>query len=186
MIDPASAGGQARVADAWRRRASRYGLALLIFAIDRGVKVLLTGPAGLELVGSIRVLPVFALTYAANFGVSYGWLTATSEEMRWILIAMTGLIALAVAAWLMVERRRADGIGLALVLGGALGNIYDRFVHGFVIDYAELHIGEWHPFGIFNLADLAITGGVLILLARSLLSGEKPAKAGPETLTENP
>ncbi|MFX8343314.1 signal peptidase II, partial [Acinetobacter baumannii] len=82
-----------------------------------------------------------------------------------------GAIALGVAIWLLRERRRPDLIGLALVLGGALGNIYDRTVHGYVIDYADLHIGQWRPFLIFNLADAAITFGVLILLARSLLSG---------------
>jgi signal peptidase II len=76
---------------------------------------------------------------------------------------------------------------LALVLGGALGNIYDRFTRGYVIDYADLHIGQWRPFLIFNLADAAITCGVLILLARSLLSREKPAQpadASDDTATE--
>jgi signal peptidase II len=98
---------------------------------------------------------------------------------------VTGAIALGVAGWLLVERRRADVIGLAMVLGGAMGNIYDRVVHGFVIDYADLHIGQWRPFLIFNFADAAITCGVLILLARSLLSGEKPGNDGLRPPTEN-
>ena len=70
------------------------------------------------------------------------------------------------------------------VLGGALGNIYDRATYGFVIDYADLHFGEFRPFLIFNIADAAITFGVLILLARSLLSREKPG-SGDTSPTEN-
>ena len=93
------------------------------------------------------------------------------------LLAMTGLIAAGVAFWMLREKAMGEVFALALVLGGALGNIYDRFTRGYVIDYADLHIGEWRPFLIFNLADAAITVGVLILLARSLLSREKPAQA---------
>ena len=171
--------------EAWTRRAFGYGLALLVFAIDRGVKALLLGPVALDHRDAIAVLPIFALRFTQNFGVSLGLFTATSAEMRLILIGVTTAIALGVAVWLMVERRRADVIGLALVLGGALGNIYDRVVHGFVIDYADLHIGAWRPFLIFNLADVAITFGVLILLARSLLSSEKPGNSPAKTPTEN-
>jgi signal peptidase II len=171
--------------ETWSRRAFGYGLALLVFAIDRGIKALLMGPVGLDRVDAIRILPVFDLRFTQNFGVSLGLFTATSAHMRLILIGVTGAIALGVAVWLMVERRRSDVIGLALVLGGALGNIYDRVVHGYVIDYADLHIGAWRPFLIFNLADAAITFGVLILLARSLLSSEKPGKTGATTPTEN-
>jgi signal peptidase II len=166
--------------ETWSRRAFGYGLALLVFALDRGLKAFLLGPIGLDRVEAIRLLPVFNLRFTQNFGVSLGLFTADTQQMRWILIGVTGAIALGVATWLMIERRRADVIGLALVLGGALGNIYDRVVYGFVIDYADLHIGAWRPFLIFNLADTAITIGVLILLARSLLSGEKPGKIPTE------
>lgn len=171
--------------EVWARRAFGYGLALLVFALDRGVKALLLGPIALDQTEAIRLLPVFDLRFTRNFGVSLGLFTATTDQMRLLLIGVTGAISLGVAGWLLVERRRADVIGLALVLGGALGNIYDRVVHGFVIDYADLHIGEWRPFLIFNFADTAITFGVLILLARSLLSGEKPGNDGPGAHTEN-
>jgi signal peptidase II len=167
--------------EVWSRRAFGYGLALLVFALDRGLKALLLGPVALDRVDAIRLAPVFDLRFTQNFGVSLGLFTANTQHMRMILIAVTAAIALGVAVWLLVERRRADVIALALVLGGALGNIYDRVVYGFVIDYADFHIGGWRPFLVFNLADAAITCGVLILLARSLLSGEKPGN----TLTEN-
>ncbi len=169
----------------WTRRAFGYGLALLVFALDRGLKALLLGPVALDQVDSLHLLPMFDLRFTQNLGVSLGLFTATSPQMRLILIAGTGAIALGVASWLLFERRRVDVIALALVLGGALGNIYDRVTRGYVIDYADLHIGEWRPFLIFNFADAAITIGVLILLARSLLSGEKPGHDGVKPPTEN-
>ena len=71
-----------------------------------------------------------------------------------------------------------DVLALALVLGGALGNILDRIRFGYVVDYADLHFGTFRPFLIFNLADAAITIGVLLILARSFLSRDKPKQTG--------
>jgi signal peptidase II len=130
-------------------------------------------PLKLRSVGSIEILPFFNFTWTENRGVSLGLLTANSMEMRWGLVAMTGAIALIVLIWMLREKLLGDIIALALVLGGALGNIRDRFVEGFVIDYADLHFGSFRPFLIFNIADAAITIGVLIILARSFLSREK-------------
>jgi signal peptidase II len=92
---------------------------------------------------------------------------------------MTGLIALGVVIWMLREKAMGELAGLAFVLGGAMGNIYDRWTRGYVIDYADLHFGEFRPFLIFNLADAAITLGVLILLARSLFSREKREPGSP-------
>lgn len=170
-----------------RARAGGFALALGVFALDRGIKAFVAGPLALQQIGLIKLLPFFDLRWTENFGVSYGLLTAESSETKLMLLAMTGLIAGGVAVWMLREKVLGDILALALVLGGALGNIYDRFTRGYVIDYADLHIGEWRPFLIFNLADAAITVGVLILLARSLLSREKPAQtagADDDTATE--
>ena len=64
-------------------------------------------------------------------------------------------------------------LALAMVLGGALGNIVDRVRFGYVVDYADLHFGTWRPFLVFNVADAAITIGVVILLIRALFVREK-------------
>jgi signal peptidase II len=124
----------------------------------------------------IEILPIFNLTFTQNYGVSMGFLQADSPQMRWGLIAMTAAIAAFVAVWMWREKARDDVVALALVLGGAVGNIIDRTRLGYVIDYADLHFGEWRPFLIFNLADAAITIGVLILLARAILLREKAPK----------
>ena len=161
------------------------GVAAGVFAIDRAIKALMTGPLDLPRRGVIDLLPMFDFRYAENYGVSFGMFSATSLEMRLGLIAVTALIATGVCIWMLRETMRGDILGLGMVLGGALGNIYDRLMFGYVIDYADLHIGEWRPFQIFNLADVAITFGVLILLARSFKSREKPDDSGDDTATEN-
>ena len=156
------------------RRIIGLGLAGVVYLIDRWVKALMLGQLQLRERGVIDLLPFFDLRWTENRGVSLGLLTASSMEMRWLLVAMTGAIALLVFVWMLREKAWADIAALALVLGGALGNIHDRWSFGFVIDYADLHFGAFRPFLIFNLADAAITIGVLIILARSFLSREKP------------
>lgn len=151
--------------------------ALLVLILDQAIKYMVTVPLALKSradVG-IEIVPFFRLRWLENRGVSMGFFHADNETARWLLVGMTALIALFVAIWMWREKARDDVIALGLVLGGALGNIIDRMRFGYVVDYADLHIGEWRPFLIFNLADAAITIGVLILLARALLLREKSA-----------
>jgi len=168
-----------------RHRLIGLGIAALIFAIDQWVKYHVVLTLKLRKVGSIELLPIFRLSWTENYGVSLGILTAQSAEMRWLLVALTGSIAFGVFIWILREKVFPDILGLALVLGGALGNIRDRATHGFVIDYADLHFGDFRPFLVFNIADAAITIGVLIILARSLLSREKPEASAAETAPES-
>jgi signal peptidase II len=123
----------------------------------------------------VVLAPFFSLTWTQNFGVSMGFFKADTNLMRWLLTAFLVGISGFVTWWMWRERNRDDAFALGLILGGALGNIVDRVRLGYVVDYADLHIGEWRPFLIFNLADAAITIGVLILLARALLLREKAA-----------
>lgn len=152
-------------------------IALALFGLDQLAKWWVTGPLGIDRLGDVmELLPIFALRYAENTGVSLGMLPATSEAMRWGLVALTGTIALVVTVWMMREHRFGEIAPLALILGGALGNIRDRVQFGYVIDYADLHFGEFRPFMIFNLADAAISIGVAIMLARALLVRDKPSQ----------
>lgn len=170
----------------WKRRSLGLALAGLIFIVDQWIKSYVMHGLKLREVGVIDLLPFFDLRWTQNFGVSLGMLTAETPEMKYLLIAFTSLVALFVFGWLLRESNKADIAGLALILGGAIGNIRDRVNHGFVIDYADLHFGEFRPFLIFNLADAAITIGVLIILARALLSREKPeSEAQGDSATES-
>lgn len=168
-----------------RNRTIGFALAALVLALDLITKALVVGPLGLDRDGEQIVLTsFFNLTRTSNYGVSMGLLTASSDLTRWLLVAMTAGIALAVLVWMLREKKLVDVVPLGLVLGGALGNIRDRAVYGHVIDFADFHLGDWH-FYIFNLADAAISIGVLIILARSFLSGEKHPDTAAVAATEN-
>ncbi len=149
----------------------------VVLLLDQLVKFIVTGPLGLDSLSGrvIDLLPIFRVRFVANVGVSLGLLNASSDAGRWALVALTGAIAAGVLVWMLRERNRQDQFGLGLVLGGAIGNIADRVRLGYVVDYADLHFGEWSPFLVFNLADAAITIGVLVLLARAILVRDKPA-----------
>jgi signal peptidase II len=153
-------------------------VAIVTLVLDQLVKYTVTYPLALKsrMDLGLEILPIFRLRWLENRGVSMGFFHADTNLMRWILVGMTMLIAGFVAVWMWREKARQDVVALGLVLGGAIGNIVDRMRLGYVVDYADLHFGEWRPFLIFNLADAAITFGVLILLARALLLREKGAK----------
>jgi signal peptidase II len=164
-----------------------FAVAGVAFVLDQAVKWAIIGPLALPRVEQITLLPIFNLTWAENFGVSLGLFTAGSDMGRWALVGMTALIAIGVTAWLLMERDKGETMALGLVLGGALGNILDRATRGFVVDYADLHFGDFRPFLIFNLADAAISLGVLIILARSFLSRNKRGQTidtAPQTAPE--
>ena len=167
-----------------RPRLIGLAAAAAVFALDQLLKWLMIVPLALREVQVIPLLPIFDLRWTENNGVSLGMFAATSDTARWLLVGLTAAVALVVLVWLLRERIIGDILGLALVLGGAFGNILDRVRFGFVVDYADLHFGTFRPFYIFNLADAAITIGVLIILARSLLSREKPKQTG-ETAPES-
>lgn len=155
-------------------RAPGITVAVVVFALDQLVKWVVAGPLHLKMLGQIEFFPIFNLTWVENYGVSLGLLTAGSATGRWLLTGLTALIATVVAIWLWREKNRHDVTGLGLVLGGALGNILDRVRFGYVVDFADLHFGAFRPFLVFNIADAAITVGVLILLFRALLARDKP------------
>jgi signal peptidase II len=162
-----------------KNRILAFSIAAAIFAADQISKWIVIYVIGLpnqpSLAGppSIELLPFFNLTWTENRGVSMGFLTATTNLARWLLVGLTAAIATGVLVWILREKNRGDAIALSFVLGGALGNIVDRVRYGYVADFLDLHIGEWRPFLIFNVADAAITIGVLLLLVRALLTREK-------------
>lgn len=165
------------------KRSPHLGFGLLLaavaFVLDQVAKWVVTVPLSLETKpgGSIEIVSFFNLTWAQNYGISLSMFSDQSPTTRWVLVAVTAVVALAVAFWMTREKAKGDVVALALILGGALGNIVDRVRLGYVVDYADLHIGSFRPFMIFNVADACITIGVLLLVARALLLGEKAPAA---------
>jgi signal peptidase II len=153
-----------------------FAVALVVFALDQLTKWYVTGPLQLREVGQVFLLPIFQFTYTENNGISLGLLNATTEIGRWMLVGLTSAIAVGVAVWIGREKNRIDQIALGMVLGGALGNILDRSRHGYVVDFLDLHFGEFRPFLIFNIGDAAISIAVVILLLRAFLTRKDASK----------
>jgi signal peptidase II len=183
-----------------KTRQFGFTVAAVVFALDQLVKWLVTGPLKIANLGDqLVLLPIFNLTYTQNQGISLGLLNASNSVGRWMLVALTGAIALGVAFWIGREKNRADQIALGMVLGGALGNILDRVRFGYVVDFADLHFrgippylclsfenGVCRPFLVFNVGDAAISIGVVILLLRAFLTRKEQRKgSGPEETIEH-
>ena len=170
-----------------KSRSLGFIVALLVFALDQLAKWVVTGPLGVNYVGAqLYLLPIFQFTYTQNIGISLGLLNATTPLGRWMLVALTSAIAIGVAYWMGREKNRIDQVALGMVLGGALGNILDRTLHGYVVDFLDLHFGEVRPFLIFNIGDAAISIAVAILLLRAF-AGRKDQATGsdPKETAEN-
>lgn len=159
--------------------APAYWLALAILVVDQLTKWIMIGPLDLERVQQIVVLPIFNFTWVQNFGISLGLAQAQNDLQRWLLVALTGAIAIGVGYWIPREEKAGDRLALGLVLGGALGNIVDRTRFGYVVDFLDLHFGEFRPFYVFNVADAAISIGVVILLLRAFLVRDTASKTDP-------
>jgi signal peptidase II len=157
-----------------------FAVALVVLIIDQVAKWFVTHPLGLNEIGDqLVLLPIFNFTYTQNEGISLGLLNATNPVGRWMLVGVTSVIALGVAVWIGREQNRLDRIALGMVLGGALGNILDRVRFGYVVDFADLHFGNFRPFLVFNVGDAAISIAVVILLLRAFLA-RKDHHEGPE------
>ena len=159
-----------------------FAVALVIFALDQLVKWIVTGPLGVNQLGDqLVLLPIFNFTYTENNGISLGLLNATNPVGRWMLVGLTSAIAAGVAVWIGKEKNRIDQAALGMVLGGAMGNILDRIRFGYVVDFADLHFGDFRPFLVFNVGDAAISIAVVILLLRAFLTRKEQTKGqGPQ------
>ena len=162
-------------------RMLAYVTALVIFVVDQISKWIIINPLALQARAQIELLPIFNLTWVENRGISLGLAQAQNDTHRWLLVAMTAAIAVGVGWWITREEKRGDQLALGLVLGGALGNIVDRVRYGYVVDFLDLHFGAFRPFFVFNVADAAISIGVVILLLRAFLIRD----AAPEGTNEH-
>jgi signal peptidase II len=124
--------------------------------------------ATMQLYQSIEVIPFFQLTYLRNQGAAFSFLSDAGGWQRWFFVALSSGASIAIGVWLarLHEDRRWEAIALALILGGAVGNLIDRLFLGYVIDFLDVFYGGWH-WPPFNLADSAITIGVVMLLVDS-------------------
>ena len=146
---------------------ARLGLALLLLALDQATKLWAAG--ALDYGMPVAVLPFFNLTLVHNPGAAFSFLADAGGWQRIFFIVLSGVVSAVLVAWLwrLPREARLLGVALALVLGGAVGNLVDRVAYGYVIDFLDFHAGGWH-WPAFNVADSAISCGVVLLLADGL------------------
>jgi signal peptidase II len=130
-----------------------------------------------ELLVLYRPQEVFSwlnMTLAHNYGAAFSFLSDAGGWQRWFFIVLSGVVSVVLLVWLMRLPREdwLTGLGLALILGGAVGNLVDRIELGFVVDFVDVHYAGWH-FPAFNVADSAITCGVILLLLDALLMARR-------------
>lgn len=150
-------------------------LAVIIIFIDRYSKIWVV--QHLNYFEPLKVLPVFNLTLAYNTGAAFSFLHDAQGWQNLFLGGLAGMVSILILIWLakLSSASRWLNIALCFILGGALGNAWDRMLHGYVIDFLSFHLGEWH-FAIFNIADSAICIGAAMLLWHWWLEAKRNAK----------
>lgn len=169
---------------ALRRKALTIGIGIAVLGIffDLVTKALVFDrllPEG----GGVEIFPFFNIVHAWNTGVSFSLFADGPEVTRWVLVAVAVIIAVALFFWLRSVERRFLAAAIGFIIGGAIGNVYDRIVYGAVRDFLDVHAAGYH-WPAFNVADSCITVGVVMVLIDSFLgSGRKSADeasgAGP-------
>ncbi|MGH6780363.1 MAG: signal peptidase II [Bradyrhizobium sp.] len=160
----------------------RFGIiaAVATLVVDQASKWWLLDVFGIGHRGTVRVTSFFDLVLAWNTGISFGWFQSHSEVAQIALMIVKIIAVIALAIWMVRSRTLLPTVSLGLIIGGAIGNTIDRFVHGAVVDFALFHLrigGNDLSWYVFNLADVAIVAGVIALLYDSLLVG--PAAKAP-------
>jgi len=150
-------------------------LSVAVVALDQVTKFLVT--RFIDLYERVEVLPVLDFTLLHNTGAAFSLLAGASGWQRWFFIGLACVVSVLLIAWIWRTPRgeKLLPLALALILGGALGNVIDRVLHGYVVDFIHAHWGSAY-FPAFNIADSAITVGAALLILDAFRDG---GRAGP-------
>jgi signal peptidase II len=151
------------------RHIAWLGLSVGVVLIDQLTKWLVID--ALTLYQRISILPIFDLVRLHNTGAAFSFLADASGWQNWLFTGVAVVVSVGITWWILTlprEGYRVLGLGLALVLGGAIGNVIDRSLYGYVVDFLLFHYEEW-SYPAFNVADSAITCGVVLIVYDSLI-----------------
>jgi signal peptidase II len=140
-------------------------LAALVVAVDQLTKFVAVSQ--MELYESIKLLPFFNLTLLHNYGAAFSMLHDAGGWQRWFFSGLAAVVSVVLIYWIPRMPEQRLGLPLALILGGTLGNLVDRLVLGYVVDFLDFHLLE-HHWPAFNIADSAITVGAVLLVLDTL------------------
>lgn len=146
-------------------------LSLLAIILDQVSKLVVDNT--MQLYESIPLIPYFNLTYVHNTGAAFSFLSEAGGWQRWFFAVLALFISAVLSVWLAKLQKHETllALALSLVLGGAIGNLIDRLAYGYVIDFLDVYYNTWH-WPAFNIADSAITLGVMLMLAESFGLGK--------------
>ena len=153
-----------------------FGVSALLLLLDQLAKAVISDTLPLCVPGacqSIEVLPIFKLTVLHNTGAAFSFLHDAGGWQRWFLVSVSAGVSVFIAAWLYRIHRQQTllAVALTLILGGALGNLVDRALQGYVVDYLVFYYESYY-FPAFNIADSAITIGAALLILDMFLHRE--------------
>ena len=150
-------------------KSAWLGLSTAVIVLDQLVKAYVS--AQLRLFETVYVLPVFNIALYHNTGAAFSMLAGASGWQRWFFVLLAVAVTALIAAWLWRMPARSGNwvaAGLALVAGGAMGNVWDRLANGYVVDFLQFHWQGWY-FPAFNLADSCITVGAALLILDGII-----------------
>jgi len=153
-------------------------LSVLVVVLDQATKWM--AEAALDPYLPVPLLPSLNLTLMYNEGAAFSFLAGAGGWQRWFFIVVALIVTVVLTVWLhrLKAAERITAIGVALVIGGAIGNVIDRALTGRVVDFIDFYVGTWH-WPAFNVADSAITLGVALLLLATLREGAStPVRSG--------
>ena len=148
-------------------------LAAITVVLDQFTKALVL--AFLEPYQAVEWAPFLSCVLVFNTGISFGLFAGETALLRWVLIGLALAVSVLLTSWLYKEKRPRVASARGLILGGALGNVGDRIFRHAVVDFLDFHIGGWH-WPAFNLADSAITVGVILYVFTSLREQPRSSK----------
>lgn len=157
-----------------------FGLAIVIFLLDQYTKNLAT--ASLEYGQPVYVFPWFNFTLQHNPGAAFSFLSDAGGWQRYLFSGAAGVISIALVIWLFLMTRGQWllALSLGLILGGAIGNLYDRLMLGYVVDFISVHYSN-NYFPAFNIADSAISVGAACMLLDGFLNRGQSASGEEKT-----
>ncbi|MDH3987460.1 MAG: signal peptidase II, partial [Gammaproteobacteria bacterium] len=147
-------------------------VSMVVLLLDQCTKLL--ADAMLVLHQQVTLIPFLALFKAYNPGAAFSFLSDASGWQRWFFVVLALVVIVILLVWLLrlPAAEKATSLALALILGGAAGNLIDRLVYGYVIDFIDVYYGSWH-WPAFNVADAAISVGAFLLLLDAFRGGRE-------------
>lgn len=146
-------------------------LSVIVFVFDQWTKLAILD--SIELYQSIQITGFFNLTHVHNYGAAFSFLSDSGGWQRWFFTAIALGVSVMILWWLKGtdKKQLLLPVAFALILGGALGNVYDRVIYGYVVDFLDVYYKQWH-WPAFNIADSAICLGAVLLIIDMFKNGE--------------